>query len=548
MPEPRARLQRSSSSVVRAAIAQLKVTHAAVGTAEHSTREFVARPGDGGAPPRATTSAEAADATRSRRTPRVGTAIFVAALGFFLLTHGGHFYSADSMLVHLTGLHLVEQQRLDIGNAWGAVKGPDDLRYGRYGLGLSILQAPFAWLGKQIDVHDPGAFRRIVGPIVSIYYPENFSIFAATLVGPLCGALAAAMLWSVAGALGYPRRVRAALVLLLVLATQAWPASRDGFAHIGVLALLLVAIREALTWSRPIVSPAILGSALGFLLLLRPFDAVLGSPAILVYTLVRHARADRAAGVLARNLVAAAVPLVVAGVIAALHNHLRFGHVLLFDEPGTQSFNGTFLLGAYGLLLSSGRGLFFYSPPLIAGLCGVPAFARRLPAETALLAGIALPIFAGYAIYASWDGGLCWGPRYIVPLVPLLLLPAGELLAAGGAGAVLTLVLGAFGFVVQVIGTGVDFHRVAHEAGFTRETLYDPAKSPLLEHWRFFTAGRQLDWLALRIKAASGTAAMLAYLAVPTWLLIGGLWRLRSAWRAEASAALASGCADAPQR
>jgi hypothetical protein len=495
-----------------------------VGTAEHSTREFGARP------------------------PRVTTAVFVAALGFFLLSHGGHFYSADSMLVHLTGLHLVEQQRLDIGNAWGAVKGPDGLRYGRYGLGLSILQAPLAWLGKQVDLHDPGAFRRIAGPVVSIYYPENFSIFAATLVGPLCGALAAAMLWSVAGALGYVKQVRAALVLLLVLATQAWPASRDGFAHIGVLALLLVAIREALTWSRPVVSPAILGGALGFLLLLRPFDAVLGSPAILVYTLVRHARADRAAGVLARNLVAAAVPLAVAGAIAALHNHLRFGHVLLFDEPGTQSFNGTFLIGAYGLLLSSGRGLFWYSPPLIAGVCGLPAFARRLPAEAALLAGVSLPIFAGYAIYASWDGGLCWGPRYVVPLVPLLLLPAGELLAAGGSGAVLTLVLGAFGFVVQLIGTGVDFHRVAHDAGFTRETLFDPVRSPLLEHWRFFTAGRQLDWIALRIQAAGGTTAMLAYLAVPVWLLATGLWWLRSASRAAEDDAGTSGCARAQQR
>jgi len=520
-----------------------------VGRAEHSTSGSVA-PADAGTALHGVAAHDVDVAIRPRplRRPRVTTGIFLATLGFLLLSHGGHFYSADSMLVHLTGLHLVELQRLDIGEAWGAVQGPDGRRFGRYGLGLSILQAPLAWLGKQVDTLDPGAFRRIVGPNVSIYYPESFSIFAATLVGPLCGALAAAALWSVAGALGYTRRVRAALVLLLVLATQAWPASRDGFAHIGVLALLLVAIREAITWSRPGLSPAILGGALGFLLLLRPFDAVLGAPAILVYTLARHARTDRAAGVLARNFLAAAVPLAVAGAIAALHNHLRFGHVLLFDEPGTQSFNGTFLIGAYGLLFSSGRGLFWYSPPLIAGLFGLPAFARRLPAETALLAGVSLPLFVGYAIYASWDGGLCWGPRYIVPLVPLLLLPAGELLAAGGAAALFTLALGACGFVVQVIGSGVDFHRVAHEAGFTRDTLHDPSKAQLIEHWRFFTARRQLDWLALRIKDASGTTAMLAYLAVPAGLLMSGLWRLRSAYRAEESAEIASGCADAPQR
>jgi len=500
-----------------------KVTSAAVGTADDSTSGIAAR-------------------------PRAATGIFLATLGFLLVSHSGHFYSADSLIVHLTGMRIVEEQRLDIGEIWGAVQGPDGLRYGRYGLGLSILQAPLAWLGKQIDLYDPGAFRRIAGPIVSIYYQENFSVFGATLIGPICGAIAAAMLWSIAGALGHGPRVSLVLVLLFVVSTQAWPSSRDGFPHIGVLMLLLIAMRQALTWSRPVWSPAGLGAALGFLLLLRPFDAVLASPAVLLYTLWRHIRADQRAGVLWQNVCAAGVPLVVAGGIAALHNYLRFGHPLLFDEPGTQSFNGNMLIGLYGLLVSSGRGIFWYSPPLLAGLCGLPAFVRRRPAEAALIAGIALPLLAGYSIYASWDGGMCWGPRYIVPLVPLLLLPAGELLAAGGAVAAFTLALGACGAVVQMMATMADFHRVLHDAAFSREMLFDPVKSPLLEHWRFFTAHRHVDWIALRIRAASGTGPMLAYLALPVLSMLVGVSRLRTALRTDDQVALASGCADAPQR
>jgi len=546
MPEAVSDYTRDRSRVVRDQPEQLKSRGPAVETAEHSPSGYAARAEDGEAL-RLVARRRPGVAAGRRRPSRAAAGVFVAALGFLLLSHGGHFYSADALIVHLTGVRLVEQQRLDIGEIWGAVKGPDGLRYGRYGLGLSIVQAPLAWLGKQFDERYPDAFAALAGPGISIYYPESFSVFAATLTGPLCGALAAALLWSVAGALGYAPRVRAALVLLFVVSTQAWPASRDGFPHIGVLLLVLVAIREALTWARPIVSPAVLGGALGFLLLLRPFDAVLASPAVLLYALLRHARDDLRAGVLGRNLCAVALPLAAAGAISALHNHLRFGHVLLFDEPGTQAFNNSLLIGAYGLLLSSGRSLFLFSPPLLAGVCGLPAFARRRPAETALLAGIALPMLAAYASYANWDGGLCWGPRYLVPLIPLLLLPAGELLAAGGAAAAFTFFLGACGAFVQVVGTAVDFHRIAHDAGFTRETLFDPAKAPLLDHWRFFTAGRHLDWLALRIWAARGPAAMLAYLALPVSLLVVGVRRVRTSLRDGDEVVLASGCADARQ-
>ncbi|MEW6268081.1 MAG: hypothetical protein AB1689_02140, partial [Thermodesulfobacteriota bacterium] len=475
--------------------------------------------------------------------PRATTGVFLAALGFLLLTHGGHFYAADSLIVHLTTTRLLEEQRLDLGEIWGTVKGPDGKRYGRYGIGLSVLQAPLAWLGKRVDARYPDGFAALAGPGVSIYYPESFAVFGATLVGPLCGALAAATLWSLAGALGYARHVAALLTLLLVVATQTWPASRDGFPHVVVLLLLLLAIREAVVWRRPLASPAARGATRGLLLLVRPFDGVLASPAILLYAAARHLRDDLRAGVLGRNVLALAVPLGLAGAVAAMHNYLRFGHVLLFDEPGTQAFNASLAVGAYGLLLSSGRGLFLYSPPLVAGLCGMPQLARRRPAEAALLAGVALPLLAGYAVYAHWDGGLCWGPRYLAPLVPLLLLPAGELVGAGGGAAVLLWTAGAAGAFVQLVGTAVDFHRAAHETGFTRDTLFDPVQAPILAHWSLLRAGKHLDWLALRVLAAQGAAVALAWSVLPAALLVAGLVRLRRAWRAEAAVAQRAGCA-----
>lgn len=79
---------------------------------------------------------------------RPTTCVFVAALGFLLATHGGHFYASDTLLVYLTGMRLVEEGRLDLERVWGSVTGAEGKRYARYAIGLSLLQAPRAWLGS----------------------------------------------------------------------------------------------------------------------------------------------------------------------------------------------------------------------------------------------------------------------------------------------------------------------------------------------------------------------------------------------------------------
>ncbi len=134
--------------------------------------------------------------------------VFVATLGFLLLTHGGHFYSVDNATVYFTaqvlmktgGLAIEPGMMKELGGPATLVTAPGrgGKRYGHYGIGLSLLQAPLIAAGSLADMAYPGAFAAIVGPNASIFYPEDFSVFAATLVGPLFGALAAAEFWVIA--------------------------------------------------------------------------------------------------------------------------------------------------------------------------------------------------------------------------------------------------------------------------------------------------------------------------------------------------------------
>ena len=84
----------------------------------------------------------------------------------------------------------------------------------------------------------------------------------------------------------------------------------------------------------------------------------------------------------------------------------------------------------YGLLLSPGKGILIYCPVLVAGLAGAIHWAIKGRWEGFSVLGVLISHLVIYPIVqgAGWGGGLEWGPRYLVPLVPLLVLPLQQAL------------------------------------------------------------------------------------------------------------------------
>jgi hypothetical protein len=78
-------------------------------------------------------------------------------------------------------------------------------------------------------------------------------------------------------------------------------------------------------------------------------------------------------------------------------------------------------------LLSPGKSVFLYSPPLLAALWGARRlWQNRRPVAVAVLA-VVTPVVLVYARYLFWSGDWAWGPRYLVFALPALLLPVAEL-------------------------------------------------------------------------------------------------------------------------
>jgi hypothetical protein len=101
-----------------------------------------------------------------------------------------------------------------------------------------------------------------------------------------------------------------------------------------------------------------------------------------------------------------------------------------------------------------------------------------------------------------------------MPALPFAILPLGELIMAGGLAEVLVVAVAFVGMVVQLTGTMVDFQRAAVATSFA-----DLKYSQIVGQWRDLLAGKYLDWLPVRLYAAHGLAALLAFATIPVVMM-----------------------------
>jgi hypothetical protein len=250
-------------------------------------------------------------------------------------------------------------------------------------------------------------------------------------------ALAVAGFFRACATLGAPERNARRLAIVLGLCTILWPYATTLYceawlaaAFIWAAAFLLDVLppeggSHVAAFRRKIVLAAIL---IALAIVTKP-TAIVIAPAFVVAVLLdrrgdRRGRARAAAALTAAILLAAGVHI--------LWNVARFGYPLDFGynlagmipHPPPRPFLPEEIpRGLFLQLLTPGKSLFVWAPVTVLSMVSLRACWQR---ERGLAAGLIAGTVSALIFYAAFffpDGGYSHGPRHLVPLVPLLMLP-----------------------------------------------------------------------------------------------------------------------------
>jgi hypothetical protein len=403
--------------------------------------------------------------------------VFWLLCGLYGLMMSGHTYSADEETMLAVSRALLRGEvavTAPAGAPLAALRpGLEGQRYSPYGILPSLLAIPFLGLALPAQSLGPAAF-------------EYSSRVAVTLLNVPITAATAALLAAWSLRLGASRFGAFTVALLYGLATFAWPYARTFFSEpLAALLLLLATERlDALRIGRghPYRTLFVAGLAAGLLVATRVASGI-ALPLLGLYLLWLSGQAREWRWPLAWGL-----GLLPGFILVGWYNLARFGTPLA-SGYGSEAdlFTTPLFYGLYGLLFSPGKSLFLYAPPLLLGIAGAFSLAHKHKPLLVLIYSLALAHILLYARWGEWAGGGVWGPRFLLPIVGLLLLPAAGLWQNGSRRQpwriAAVLLLGGLGFVANLGGVWLNFNTYLNMPLHV-DRINSWRDSALPAHWR----------------------------------------------------------------
>ncbi|MGE5264267.1 MAG: ArnT family glycosyltransferase [Acidobacteriota bacterium] len=452
---------------------------------------------------------------RSER--RVAAWLALVLFGVYLLSFSGMLYSQDSMSMFSVTESVVKRGQFDTDQMWTLFKARNEIArdgesYAKYGYGTSLAAVPLYALALALAG---------VGLVQTTLLTSSIAI-----------AVTGALVYLASRRLRYSVGASVILALVFGLATPAWVYAKQfwsepfGLASLFASFYFLLCFREEGHARDAVFAGAAFGLAVATRVTnaaLLPVFAWYGFQTSDVFKTSEVYRTRRGVAWFALVLGAFALSI-------AWYDWVRYGNPLATGYRADETFDNPVLLGLYGLLFSPGKGLFVYVPFLAALPVSFVLFFRRAR-DAAILIAV---LFAYYVLLFSawyyWWGGTNWGPRFLVPVLPFLVLlvaPAIELAMRvdwkSRTHVAFTAVLFALCLLsvgIEVLGVSVP--SLAHRLRMLRispnpeaDAIFLPVFSPLVGYfdlikprlvdfaWLRVAAGQvSIDWLVLVLTVA----------------------------------------------
>lgn len=428
---------------------------------------------------------------------RVATGIFLLVLATYVLSSPGRIDIIDGQArfdVAYNWLHAGQPLLTDSWiKPWMSVPGRHQLPYSYYGAPASVLPMPLLALGALYD-RDMGV---------------GASQFLFSLTSPMLGAAISMLLFLFYIELGVSVRSAFCWALISAFATMVWPLSNSTFDNAQHAFFALCSCYLGFLSSRRNSHMlAMVGGLVASVLILYQEYFLIVIPALAMST-IRWTPANRsrvesepsnqsrlrrpilslrtyihelfdflksalnapgeARSSCGRFALLSFTAVMVGLALSLWFNDLRFGSLLhdgklqFRSQRGFPMF-GNPVAGFATLLLSPGKSIFLYSPTLAIAVMGMRRLFRqqRTLALGVCSASLALVLFLSCISFAGGDW--CWGPRYLVLLLPLWAL-AFPFVSGTIKLRKLVPVIVVASFAVQLMAVSVENQRFFFERG-----------------------------------------------------------------------------------
>ncbi len=387
-----------------------------------------------------------------RRIPdSVAGAIF--AFGVTLALQRGIIASLDGKVLWKVSEALVQNHNLtpQYPPDWGSI--PLHTPYSSFALGTSLVLVPFTWLQRIVD---PGGLGIV------------------TLANPVLIAIATGLLVAILGRLGIGRAATFFGGFGFLCASTALWHSTEVFSEPTITVALLAGIYGLIRWREGWARGALLvglGYAACVLTRVDSVFTVLPMLGFIPFAVDRPTLANTWKSWIPKI----ALPLAAAFVVTAWYNLHRYGSLREAGYPGF-GFTTPFRDGLDLLLLAPGKNIFLYGPIAILGVVGLRSLMRRQAWLAGFVVFFCVTRIIFFARWVSPEGGVAWGPRFMLPIYAVLSIAAavwidGTFRISGLpriGKAIFATVVVAFGLVVNLASVWVTYEQYYNEFRYQR--------------------------------------------------------------------------------
>jgi hypothetical protein len=325
--------------------------------------------------------------------------IFSFLFIFYLLTFNGQFTSIDEFNLYAMVESLVQTKSIAVPQvSFAAYHNP----VGAHEIGYPLLATPLYWL--------------------AVHTPAVNNIYMVMMLNPFLVALTSAFIYLCARRLGYSVTGSTLAALAYGLGSLGWPYAQSFYREPLVGFLWVAGFYGLISWR---TTGAKWRGGLGLvLILLSPLAKI--NVVFSVPFLFLVARETKSTWSKRTYLILGAIGVSLLAAFPLLYQW-RIGVWWDYAAIAASLDPVQILTHTYGQLISPVKGLIFYMPISLLVVPGLYLLWRKHP-YVAWGIGLAfLSLLGATSAYGAWYGGQSWGPRLLLPVIPVVLIPLASL-------------------------------------------------------------------------------------------------------------------------